>query len=134
MGMFDYIRYRDEEYQTKDTPRQLLDNYKIELNQDDGHWYLWYEEYDGEWVKDDDAFLGGHIQQSNPRWVCCHEFDGNIRFYREALESRRESWQQNAWIEYQALFMDGRMIKIREIFEEPLTDWYKNGLKDKGLE
>jgi hypothetical protein len=30
--------------------------------------------------------------------------------------------------------MDGRMIKIREIFEEPLTDWYKNGLKDKGLE
>jgi hypothetical protein len=134
MGMFDYIRYRDEEYQTKDTPRQLLDNYKIEQNQDDGHWYLWYEEYDGEWVQDDYAFLGGRIEQSNPRWVCCHEFDGNIRFYREALESRRESWQQNAWIEYQALFMDGRMIKIREIFEEPLTDWYKNGLKEKGLE
>ena len=47
MGMFDNIQYQDQEYQTKDTPRQLLDNYKIdELGQ------LWVEEYDSEWVED----------------------------------------------------------------------------------
>jgi hypothetical protein len=133
MGMFDQLFYRDEEYQTKDTPSQGLDNYKIEQNQDDGHWYLWHEEYDAEWIKDDDGFLGGHMKQSNQRWVQCADFDGEIRFYRHALESRQESWQQDAWIEYKALFMDGRMIKIREIFDEPLTDWYKGGMKEKGL-
>ena len=134
MGMFDQLFYRDEEYQTKDTPSQGLDNYKIEQNLDDGHWYLWHEEYDAEWVQDNDGFLGGHMKQSNQRWVCCHDFDGEIRFYRHALESQQKSWEQNAWIEYKALFMDGRMLKIREVFDEPLTDWYKGGLKEKGLE
>ena len=134
MGMFDQLFYKDEEYQTKDTPAQLLDNYKIEQNQTDGHWYLWHEEYDAEWVADDAVLLGGYIKQSNQHWVCCHEFDGEIRFYRHALESQQKSWEQNAWIEYKALFMDGRMLKIREVFDEPLTDWYKGGMKEKGLE
>ena len=134
MGMFDQLFYKDEEYQTKDTPSQLLDNYKIEQNQDDGHWYLWHEEYDAEWIKDDDGFLGGHIKQSNQRWVQCADFDGEIRFYRHALETPQQSWEKNAWIEYKALFMDGQMIKIREIFNEPLTEWYKDGIKEKGLE
>jgi len=31
MGMFDNIEYRGRQYQTKDTPLQTLDNYKIEL-------------------------------------------------------------------------------------------------------
>jgi hypothetical protein len=111
-----------------------LDNYKIEQNQTDGHWYLWHEEYDAEWVVDDEALLGGHIKQSNQHWVCCHSFDGEIRFYRHALETPQKSWENNAWIEYKALFMDGQMIKIREIFNEPLTEWYKDGVKEKGLE
>jgi hypothetical protein len=134
MGMFDQLFYKDEEYQTKDTPSQLLDNYKIEQNQDDGHWYLWHEEYDVDWIDDADRFGGGYMKQYNQRWVCCHDFDGEIRFYRHALESQQKSWEQNAWIEYKALFMDGRMLKIREVFDEPLTDWYKGGMKEKGLE
>lgn len=134
MGMFDQLFYQGKEYQTKDTPAQGLDNYKIEQNLDDGHWYLWYEEYDSEWIEDATRFGGGYLQQSNQRWQLCQDFDGVIRFYREALESRQESWKHNAWIEYKALFMDGKMIKIQEIFNEPLTDWYKDGLKKKGLE
>jgi len=134
MGMFDQLFYKGDEYQTKDTPSQMLDNYKIEQNQDDGHWYLWYEEYDVDWIDDADRFGGGYTKQYNQRWVQCEDFDGEIRFYRSALESQQESWKQNAWIEYKALFMDGRMIKIREIFNEPLTDWYKDGIKEKGLE
>ena len=121
MGMFDTIQYQGEEYQTKDTPAQLLDNYKIEQNPEDGHWYLWHEEYDSEWIEDDTGFLGGHAKQSNHRWVACEDFDGNLRFYNNDRE-------------YRSLFMDGRMLKIREIFDEPLTNWYREGVEQKGLE
>ena len=33
------------------------------------------------------------------------------------LEDKHESWKQDAWIEYKALFMDGKMIKIEKINE-----------------
>jgi hypothetical protein len=115
MGMFDVLLYEGKEYQTKDTPRQSIDNYKIDHDQDSGHQYLWYEDYDSEWVDSDDGFLGGYFRQYNQRWVCCHDFDGNIRFWREALENKHESWKQDAWIEYSALFMDGKLLRIKEI-------------------
>jgi hypothetical protein len=120
MGMFDQLFYKGEEYQTKDTPAQLLDNYKIEQNPDDGHWYLWHEEYDTDWVDDADRFGGGYSKQYNHRWVACEDFDGNLRFYNNDRE-------------YRSLFMDGRMLKIKEHFDEPLTNWYREGVESKGL-
>ena len=127
MGMFDTIQYQGEEYQTKDTPAQLLDNYKIEQNPEDGHWYLWHEEYDTDWIDDADHFGGGYSKQYNHRWVACEDFDGNLRFYRSNKDNR------DLWIEFKTLFMDGRMIKIREVFDEPLTNWYREGVESKGL-
>jgi hypothetical protein len=124
MGMFDHIEYRGREYQTKDTPEQSLDNYKIAQDQDSGHWYLWHEEYDSEWVEGEGLF-GGCIKQSNQRWVCCHDFDGEIRFYYYRSEEDQE--------EYRALFMDGQMLKIRVVHGEPLTDWLVKGIEQKGL-
>jgi hypothetical protein len=126
MGMFDNIEYRGRQYQTKDTPLQTLDNYKIEQDQVSGHWYLWHEEYDSEWIDSADGFLGGTIVQSNERWVCCDDFDGVIRFYYYRSEEDQE--------EYQALFMDGRMLKIKQTQGEPLTEWLVAGIKEKGLE
>ena len=126
MGMFDNLEYRGRQYQTKDTPLQTLDNYKIEQDQDSGHWYLWHEEYDAEWVDDKDAFFGGGIVQSNERWVCCYDFDGLIRFYYYRSEEDQE--------EYRALFMDGRMLKIKQTQGEPLTEWLVKGIEEKGLE
>jgi len=125
MGMFDNLEYRGRQYQTKDTPLQTLDNYKIEQDQDSGHWYLWHEEYDSEWV-DSDGFLGGTIVQSNERWVRCDNFDGEIRFYYYRSNEDQE--------EYRALFMDGQMLKIRLTQGEPLTEWLVKGIEDKGLE
>ena len=125
MGMFDNIKYLGREYQTKDTPLQTLDNYKIEQDQDSGHWYLWYEKYDAEWVEDEGLF-GGCIKQSNQRWVHCSDFDGEIRFYYYRSEEDQE--------EYRALFMDGRMLKIKLIQGEPLTEWLVKGIEDKGPE
>ena len=107
MGMFDHLYYEGHEYQTKDTPNQALDNYKIEHDQDSGHIFLWREDYDAEWV-DDEGFLGGSMKTSNHRWVHCWDFDGNIRFYRTENEGE-------TWIEYSALFMDGRLLRIKRI-------------------
>ena len=125
MGMFDNIHYKGRQYQTKDTPLQTLDNYKIEQSQDDGHWYLWHEEYDSEWV-DDEGLFGGTIVQSNERWVCCDDFDGLICFYWYRSEEDQEV--------YEALFMDGRMLKIKMTHGEPLTEWLVKGIEEKGLE
>jgi hypothetical protein len=126
MGMFDYLYYRGDEYQTKDTPAQLCDNYRIEDNQ------LWYEEYDSEWVDDGRQLFGGGLQKSNERWVLCNSFDGLVRFYREDLD--RGGYKADAWIEYRALFMNGQMIKLTQTEGvEPLTAWYKQGIKDLTL-
>jgi hypothetical protein len=127
MGMFDYIVYRDEVYQTKDTPSQMLDKYEIKQDQTSGHFYLWHEEYESDWVDDEDRFAGGYMKQYNHRWVACKDFDGEIRFYRTADDNHQ------TWIEYKSLFMDGRMLKIREIFDEPLTKWYREGVEQKEL-
>ena len=127
MGMFDNIEYRGRQYQTKDTPSQSLDNYKIEQDQTSGHWYLWHEEYDSEW-EDHEGLFGGSVRQFNQRWVACEDFDGSLRFYRSDIADRTR------WIEYRSLFMDGRMLKIKEHFDEPLTKWYRQGIEDKGLE
>jgi hypothetical protein len=125
MGMFDNLEYRGRQYQTKDTPLQTLDNYKIEQDQTSGDWYLWHEEYDAEWV-DSDGFLGGTMVQSNERWVRCDDFDGEIRFYYYRSDEDQE--------EYQALFMDGQMLKIKLTHGEPLTEWLVKGIEEKGLE
>ena len=124
MGMFDHIHYKGKEYQTKDTPAQVLDNYKIEQDPESGNWYLWREEYDAEWEEDEGLF-GGSIKQSNHRWVLFKEFDGLIRFYWYRTEEDQE--------EYEALFMDGQMLKIKTIRGEPLTEWLTKGIEEKGL-
>jgi len=105
MGMFDYIKYRGDEYQTKDTPRQLMDNYEI---RDD---ILWYENYDGDWTEDDDTLFGGYLEKKNVRWEPLMYFDGQIRFYRSGAN-------RDTWIEYKALFMNGRIIKFTEVTDE----------------
>jgi hypothetical protein len=126
MGMFDNLEYRGRQYQTKDTPLQTLDNYKIEQDQTSGHWYLWHEEYDSEWVDSEDGFLGGTLVQSNERWIRCDNFDGEIRFYYYRSDEDQE--------EYRALFMDGQMLKIKLTQSEPLTEWLVKGIEDKGSE
>lgn len=123
--MFDHIEYRGRQYQTKDTPLQTLDNYKLEQDQDSGHWFLWHEKYDAEWVDSEEALFGGTLVQSNHHWVCCNDFDGVIRFYYYRSENDQE--------EYEALFMDGQMLKIKLIRGEPLTEWLSKGVEEKKI-
>jgi hypothetical protein len=127
MGMFDWIEWEGNQYQTKDTPNQMCDNYRIS-----GCGELFVEEYDAEWVRDEsNTLFGMRLDTSNHRWRECVEFSGKIRFYRENKESR--GWDNEAWIEWEAEFKSGLMIGLNLIEGEPLTEWYMKGLEEKGL-
>jgi hypothetical protein len=106
MGMFDYLYYEGKEYQTKDTPNQGLDKYKLEHDQVSGHLFLWVQEYDSEWVEDEGHIFGMYEKQSNHHWVRCDDFDGNICFYRNVDKTYKK------WNQYSALFMNGKVIKL----------------------
>lgn len=106
MGMFDHIQYRNQEYQTKDTPNQCIDYYKIETNPNDLHSYLWLQKYDSDWVESDDHITGGYLDRTNERWELCHDFSGTLVFYR-SLNKEYSDWE-----EYSATFANGQVIDI----------------------
>jgi len=107
MGMFDYVRYNGHQYQTKDTPAQLLDHYEI---REDGT--LWHTAYDVEWVEDDAHFLKAYLRHFNEREEFCGDFIGEIRFYRQ-LDKEYKIWE-----EYSAYFVKGEMREIHKISGE----------------
>jgi hypothetical protein len=106
MGMFDYIHFEGKEYQTKDTPEQYMATYEIRGDE------LWSKEVEYEWVEDENALFGGYVNEISHEWSFRKDFDGKIIFYREDMENG--GYKNNAWIEYQALFMDGKIIKMEK--------------------
>lgn len=94
MGMFDYIKYNDKTYQTKDTPAQFMEHYEIRGDE------LWYERVKREWVDDDSHFLGGYLNKISSEWHFLDTFTGGICFYDYPKE------------EYHALFQNGKMVAI----------------------
>ncbi len=126
MGMFDHIEFQGNQYQTKDTPLQLCEYYRID---DLGR--LWEQQYDAEWVAGE-GLLGGHIQQSNQRWVECQDFTGLVRFYREDRE--RGGHKADAWVEYEAEFKCGLMIGLKMLEGDRFLTWYHEAIEKRGLE
>jgi hypothetical protein len=118
MGMFDWIVYQGQEFQTKDTPNQMLDRYEI---RDDGT--LWVEEYDTEWVDDPDRLpIGGFIKHINVR-ISSTDYTGPMTFYTSNNNT-------DTWIQYEAEFVNGQAVKIIMVKGEPLTEWYLKGIKE----
>ena len=109
MGMFDYLHYKGHDYQSKDTPNQLMDKYELK---EDGT--LWVEEYDVEWVKDETALFGAYMKQSNHRWVQVEKYTGEIRFYRH-LDKEYKVWE-----EFSAYFVQGQLKHLVPI--DPPSD------------
>jgi len=127
MGMFDWVEFEGNKYQSKDTPRQMLDQYKIdELGR------LWVEEYDAEWINDASHLFGMYLDTKNHHWKWCDDFSGSLRFYRENQE--QGGYSANAWIEYEALFKDGCMIDLKQTEGNRFIEWYQQGLEQKGLQ
>jgi len=106
MGMFDYIRYNEGEYQTKDTPEQCMETYEIRGDE------LWYKEVEREFVEGSDYFFGWCLREISHEWKFMNKFDGMIRFYRDIGKDENEHY---IWEEYRALFMNGKIIKLEEI-------------------
>lgn len=128
MGMFDWVEFEGKRYQSKDTPNQLCDEYRIDENG-----VLWVEEHDAEWVRDEtNALFGMRLDTKNHRWRPCDEFSGKMRFYRENTE--RGGWNTDAWTEFEAEFKSGLMINLQLIEGERFIEWYRKGLEEKGLE
>ncbi len=85
MGMFDEItceypldtpEVQDDLWQTKDTPRQFLDEYKIHA---DGT--LWHEVHDERMEMDDKAPAGFRLLRENPRWLQVSDFNGELEIH-----------------------------------------------------
>ena len=100
MGMFDYITYKGNKYQTRDTPSQTLDNYEI---REDGT--LWHNTYCMEWVDEPDHLLKGYFNQFNFEWKFCDDFIGEIKFYRQLIKN-------TVWEIYSAYFYKGVLREI----------------------
>jgi hypothetical protein len=132
----------DIAFQTKDTPNQAMSTYRI-----DGHGQLWFKQVEGrsekgEEVAEDAPFsekiaaMGHFVVEAE--WYEKECFSGNICFYESYSHpeyhelddhtANSDEWMRfvRGWIEYSALFKDGKLIGDIELVkhEEPqkLTD------------
>lgn len=131
MGMFDEIvcdielpriGKTDMVFQTKDTPEQYIDQYKI-----DGEGRLWHEAYDivdkseaAKWRAEHpdepepdwgwEAYLGS-MSRNNKRMEPC-DMTGEVRFYTHIGKG-----SDGEWFEFSAYFIDGEMQSLTEIKE-----------------
>lgn len=141
MGLFDYVRCELPledcpdwltEFQTKDTPRQYMDHYRID---DEGR--LWEEQYETEDRSDPNATgltrLSGMMTRVNRRWVHLDDFDGVIDFYSSNWRElsygltliRRGTGESFVRVEYRVVFVDGKLAKgpvLTRREEEPVGD------------
>ena len=132
-GLPDGIFSNDEKvFQTKDTPNQTMSHYKI-----DSAGMLWVKEVRGHWGENkpvsEDASIGerlaalGKFIVDEEWWTWAH-FTGAINFYESIshpeysdceLASKSNKWMrfEYGWIEYRALFDDGKLVKDIELIE-----------------
>ena len=120
MGMFDYLNCKyplpapeanGYEFQTKDTPTQMMDRYEI---REDGS--LWHQAYDtedrGDPTKEGLERFIGCMTSVNHRWEPC-AITGEIRFY---------DWRQGEtpdWIEFSAYFVNGKLKELHQLTPNP---------------
>ncbi len=119
-------------FQTKDTPDQSMSTYKI-----DGTGQLWVERTEGHWEAgkpvSEDASIGDKLAAMgrfvvDERWYEPENFTGAINFYESynhpeyyecELASKSDNWIrfEYGWIEYRALFKNGKLVEDIELIE-----------------
>ena len=114
MGMYDYVKCEapldvagmdGRKFQTKDTPAQFLDTYRITA---DGK--LLHEQYVLREEVTDAAPLGMYLHRDNPREVHLVNFTGSICFYGfKHAEHRAKDCR--GWVSFVALFEDGVLVR-----------------------
>jgi hypothetical protein len=132
----------DIAFQTKDTPNQAMSTYRI-----DGNGQLWFKKVEGRWEKGEEVAEDASFSEKiaamgrfvvDAEWYEKECFSGNICFYESYSHpeyhelddhaGNSDEWMRfvRGWIEYSALFKDGKLIGDIELVkhEEPqkLTD------------
>lgn len=121
MGMFDYIICEYpinapdtvKEWQTKDTPAQYLETYKI-----DAQGNLWFLKVKREFRdngKPGIDKLTGCMHKISEEWVKESNFRDAIEFYGGETINGKEDLRK--WWKYSAFFDDGKIINIKPICE-----------------
>ena len=90
MSLFDYITFRDREYQTKCTPAQAMCRYAIRND-------------------------GGLYEQTQHGWQHCATFTGSVTFYRSVPKADQVIYNLGRWQEWQALISHGWVLQMSEI-------------------
>lgn len=119
-------------FQTKDTPNQAMSSYRI-----DSTGQLLVEKIEGHWEKGEevpeDANIGAKLAAIgkfvvDEKWYEQEDYTGTIQFYESyshedyndcALASCSDDWMrfEYGWIEYRALFKNGKLIEDIELVE-----------------
>ena len=122
----------DIAFQTKDTPNQAMSTYRI-----DGAGQLWIEKTEGHWEEgkavSDYASIGDRLAAMgkfvvDQRWYETEDFSGAICFYESYNHPEyyeidganiNDDWMrfEYGWIEYRALFKNGKLICDIELIE-----------------
>jgi hypothetical protein len=133
MGMFDYLQvdvplpdgFEGRRFQTKSTPAQFLDLYKITP---DGR--LLYEQYESYTVPEEERpgykeyketgndllLLRGSLGRRNVRWVDT-DYHGDIEFYDWSEDGN----QSSGLVRFRVRFTEGTLASI-ELVERPPTE------------
>jgi hypothetical protein len=121
MGMFDYLicemplpDYPDFDkvytFQTKCTPSQCMTTYKI--NKDGS---LFVKKSEQKWVEDD-SLVGGHMEETDVKWVVCDNYTGQIVFYDYYVHADYTTNTSDEFdigcIEYTAVIIDSKVAKL----------------------
>jgi len=114
MGMYDQVKCFADlpllganswTYQSKDTPSQFLDDFKI---CEDGK--LWMEEYDTEDRSDPNAEgilrLAGSMAKIHKGWKWLKNFSGQLSFYT-SYGPPGQNGIGSGWVEFEAIFENG---------------------------
>lgn len=116
-------------YQTKDTPAQFCDDYEVRTDgtlwhkaydtEDQSELAKWHQEHPGQeppWSSLSSLrAMCGCMTRVNPRWEQVVDFRGEIRFYTTLGAAH------DGWIEWSALFNDGKLIDMRLVEHQPET-------------
>ena len=128
----DMWREQGVTFQTKDTPNQAMSHYKIDVT---GR--LWVRKTEGHWEEGkpvgEDASIGEKLAAmgrfvTDKEWWEEEAFTGAINFYDSLnhpefydceVASESNDWMrfEYGWIEFQALFDKGKLIKDIELIE-----------------
>ena len=130
MGLFDYINckyklplpedvmelkevdFNKLSYQTKDL-EDLMDLYEI---REDGT--LWVERHEREWVEGNPKGKSicdrvGYMKSVKCWWEQCVNFNGSVNFYEHISFHEYEHIKNNYWVEYIALFTNGKVTEMK---------------------